>query len=134
MVAAPFQTSDLRHRASVTDVFLYFILSIAVVLNFLYSATHYAIRHHQTTPFQNYESLNTCKCTCASSEEQKKGHHVHRCPNFRDQNQAKSKKVITFADATKGFLSNIKYLSRPLEKCLMTPMGVATPRLRTTSL
>ena len=34
--------------------------------------------------------------------------------------------------ATKGFLTNAKYLSRPQEKCLMTPMGVATFRLKIT--
>ena len=31
-----------------------------MVFNLFHSATHFAIRHNQTTPFQNYELLNTC--------------------------------------------------------------------------
>ena len=36
--------------------------------------------------------------------------------------------TATSESATKGFLTNTKYLSRPLEKCLMTP------RMKTTAL
>ena len=35
-------------------------LFTAVVCNLFYLTTHFAIRHNQTTPFQNYELLNTC--------------------------------------------------------------------------
>ena len=56
--------------------------------------------HNQTTPFQNYESLNKRKCFCASSEEQKtkKDHHVCRCLNFCPNSSEEKKKVITSAD------------------------------------
>ena len=72
--------------------------------------------HNQTTPFQNYESLNKRKCFCASSEEQKtkkdhhvcrclnfcpnsseekkKSHHVRRCPNFRPKSSEEQKKSV----------------------------------------
>ena len=64
-----------------------------------------------------------------SSEEQKKGHHVRRCPIF-PQNQAmsKQKKVITSADVQSSTiqwngLSEIRNLFAVFLKLLRTPQG-----------